>query len=251
MWTYIMGPFLALLPKPWRDALLFDKRTQAARAGALSGLLESAGAVIATGYWYMYAMMKYVDRGIDMAMSGKQGPVTDQAVAGVPVSLWFAHPFTWLLAYSIVEGVVRLCSAAFSGMIVGTLPLFLFDKICINPFRVSTRNRAEGSSLRSNASSLSGAIRERVIVARTSEVQDELSYRKSGTDEFLEICASRRKEDWNPPRVVRFEENYYRLESASVGSGPRPFLYTLRRLSAGVPGRSVLLYAPPNVLIRQ
>jgi hypothetical protein len=251
MWTYILGPFLALLPKPWRHALEFEKHTQAARATALSGLGESAAAIIAIGYWYMYAMTKYVDRGLDIAMSGKQGPVTDHAVAGVAVSLWFAHPFTWLLAYFILEGAVRLCSAAFSGMIVGTLPLFLFDKICINPFRASTRNRAEGDSLRSATSSLSGAIRERVMMARTSQVQDELSFRKSGADEFLEICASRRKDDWNPPRVVRFEDTYYRLEAASVASGPRPFRYTLRRLSAGVPGRSVLLYSPSNALIRQ
>ncbi len=251
MWTYLLGPFLALMPKPWRDALLLEKRAQAARATALSGLGESAAAIIAMGYWYMYAMMKYVDRGIDMASSGKVGPVTDQAVAGIALSLWFAHPFTWLLAYFILEGAVRLCSAAFSGMIVGTLPLFLFDKICINPFRASTPNRAEGNSLRSNASALSGAIRERVMMARTSQVQDELSFRKSGADEFLEICASRRKDDWNPPRVVRFEDTYYRLEAASVASGPRPFRYTLRRLSAGVPGRSVLLYAPSDALIRQ
>jgi len=251
MWTYILGPFLALLPKPWRDALEFEKYTQAARATTLSGLGESAAAVIAIGYWYMYAMTKYVDRGIDVAMSGKLGPVTDQAVAGVALSLWFAHPFTWLLAYFILEGVVRLSSAAFSGMIVGTLPLFLFDKICINPFRASTRNRAGRSSLLGSAATFSGAIRERVMSARTSQVQDELSFRKSATDEFLEICASRRKDDWNPPRVVRFEGTYYRLEAASVGTGARPFRYTLRRLSAGVPGRSVLSYAPPNALIRQ
>jgi len=251
MRTYLLGPFLALLPKPWRDALSFEKYAQAARATALSGLAESAAAVIATGYWYMYAMTNYVDRGVDMAATGKVGPVTDQAIAGVAVSLWFAHPFTWLLAYFVVEGVVRLCSAAFSGMIVGMLPLFLFDKICINPFRSSTRNRAHEGSLHSAASSLSGTIRERVMLARTAQVQDELSFRKSGTDEFLDICASRRKDDWNPPRVVRFEENYYRLEAASVGSGPRPFRYTLRRLSAGVPGRSVLVYAPPDALVRQ
>jgi hypothetical protein len=89
------------------------------------------------------------------------------------------------------------------------------------------------------------------MTARTTQVQDELSFRKSGADEFLEICASRRKDDWNPPRVVRFEDNYYRLEAAAVGSGPRPFRYTLRRLSAGVPGRSVVIYAPPEVIVRE
>jgi hypothetical protein len=251
MWTYILGPFLALLPKPWRDALFFEKHTNAARATALSGLGESAAAIVAIGYWYMYAMARYVDRGVDMATSGKVGPVSDQALAGVALSLWLAHPFTWLLAYFILEGAVRLCSAAFSEMIVGTLPLFLFDKILLNPFRTSTRNHDKESGLRSNTSSLSDAIRERLMVARTDQVPDELSFHKSGADDLLEICACRRKDDWNPPRVVRFQENYYRLEGASVGSGPRPFRYALRRLSAGVPGRSVLLYSPTNALIRR
>ncbi len=250
MWTYFFGPFVALFPKPWRDALLCEKNTNAARAAALSGLGEAAAAIVAIGYWYMYAMTRYVERGVDMATNGKVGPTSDQAIAGVAVFLWFAHPFTWLLAYFILEGVVRLCSAAFSDVIAGTLPLFLFDKIFLNPFRPSTRIQSEETGPRNNASSLSGAIRERLMVARTHQLPDELSFRKSGVDDLLEISASCRKDDWNPPRVVRFQENYYRLESASVASGPRPFRYTLRQLSAGVPGRSVLLYSPTDAVIR-
>jgi hypothetical protein len=251
MWTYILGPFLALLPKRWRDALFFEKHTNAPRAASLSGLGESAAAIVAMGYWYMYAMTTYVDRGVDMAMSGKAGVVTDQAVAGVALSLWFAHPFTWLLAYFILEGVVRLCSAAFSEMIVGILPLFLFDRIFLNPFRTSTKNRGGESGIRNNPSSVWSTIWERLRIAHSDQVPDGLFFHKSGTDDFLEIAACRRKDDWNPPRVVRFEENFYRLESVSVGSGPRPFRYVLRRLSAGVPGRSVLLYSPTNALARR
>jgi len=65
----------------------------------------------------------------------------------------------------------------------------------------------------------------------------------------MEILASRRKPDWDPPRVVRVRESYYRLEACSKCAGPRPFRYTLRRLSSGVPGRKVLLYDPEQAVL--
>jgi|HubBroStandDraft_2_1064218.scaffolds.fasta_scaffold00948_10 hypothetical protein len=250
MWTYILGPFLALLPKPWRDSLSFNRYAQPARAAVLSGLAESAAALVALGYWYIHAMNTWVARGIDSAISGELGPVTDQAIASVALSVWFTHPLTLFLGYFAMEGAVRLCGAAFSESMLGTLPLFLFDKIFINPFR-SNRNHSTADSLRANASSISSAIRERMMVARLSSVQDELFFRSSGTEELLEVSASSRKDDWNPPRVVRYGDGYYRLEAFSLESGPRPFRYSLRRLPAGVPGRSVLIYSPPDVLIRQ
>src|SRR6266566_9626061 len=54
-----------------------------------------------------------------------------------------------------------------------------------------------------------------------------------------------------PPRTVRYQDTYYRLEAASLGERPRPFHYTLRRLPVGVPGRTVLLYTPADAVIRQ
>lgn len=245
MWTYFIGPFLALLPKPWRDALSF-RYANIARAAVLSSLAETAGALLALGYWYNYAMNTWISRGLDNAMAGRLGVVTDQQIASVALSIWFTHPFTWFLAFFVVEGAVRLCGAAFSEEVLGSLPLFLVDKIVFNPFRGSRcPSLANGNPVAASAS-FSGAIRERVMTARLPEVADELTVRTSGPDEFLDISASRRKGDWIPPRTVRCGETYYRLESCTVDSGPRPFRYTLRRLSAGVPGRSVLLYTPPR-----
>ena len=81
-------------------------------------------------------------------------------------------------------------------------------------------------------------------------MSDELCFRKSALENILEIRASRRKQDWTPPRIVRYQDSYYRLEADSIGPPPRPFLYTLRRLPVGVPGRTVLLYAPFDVVIK-
>jgi len=251
MWTYILGPFLALLPQPWREAFAFQRNTHPARAASLSGLLESIGAIVVSAYWYMFAMTKWVERTVGAAAEGKLGPVTDQQISGFALSLWAAHPLTWLLAFFGLEGVVRLCAAAFTGSVYGTLPLVLFDKIFFASFRRPRRGLAADAGLRSNASSFWSAFRERLMIARRAEVPDQLRFEKSGGEEILEILSSGRKNEWTPPRVVRYEQSYYRLESSGTTSGPRPFRYTLRRLSTGVPGRSVLVYTPMEVRVVQ
>jgi hypothetical protein len=129
------------------------------------------------------------------------------------------------------------------------LPLFLLDKIFFGAFR----RRADATNTRdnspSNVASIASAVRERLLVAKTPLVPDELSVSNNTSEEILEIRACRRKDGWTPPRVVRYQESYYRLETESSGAPPRPFLYTLRRLSAGVPGRSVLIYAPADAVV--
>jgi hypothetical protein len=95
-----------------------------------------------------------------------------------------------------------------------------------------------------NFSSYVGAIREKAMVRGLPEVPDELCFSGSAPDEFLEIRACRRKADWNPPRTVRYQDTFYRLEACSGGSASRPFRYTLRKLTAGVMGRTVLVYSP-------
>ncbi len=251
MWTYILGPFLALLPKNWRDALSFTQFAQVGRATALSGLCESIGAIVALGYWYMYAMSTWTDRGVESALSGRLGVVTDRDIASVVLTLYLTHPLTWLLGYFMLEGAVRFCGAAFSENILGALPLFLLDKILISPFRRSSRAHTDRDMARGESPSLLGSMREGLLSGRRSRLQDEITLRKSETEEFLEVFASHRKDDWIPPRIVRYAESYYRLESSEVASGSRPFRYKLRRLSAGVPSRSVLLYSPGDALIRQ
>lgn len=251
-WNFIIGPILALLPKPWREALPFARNVRWGPAAIVSGLAELFGAVMGLGYWYMYAMSMWVDRSVSAAMHGRIAGATVQGIGGVALSVWATHPLTLLLGYAFLEGAVRFCGAAFSEDILGTLPLFLVDRILLHPFR--RRNPASavtGAGLVSNALSLVGAVGERVLTRRSGEVQDELCYQIEQGEEVLEICASRRKQDWIPPRTVRYENVYYRLESSTIKAGPRPFRYMLRRLSAGVPGRTVLIYSPASVLSRE
>jgi hypothetical protein len=249
--TYFVGPILAFFPRRWRESLPAALSVQWRPATILSGLAESVMALIAMVYWYSHSVTTWVSHGLDSALSGKMGPqVTDQEIGFVAILIFALHPLTWAIAYCGVEGMVRLAGAAFTDNIFGVLPLYLVDKAIVKiSGRGQTEAKSETYSTRENLASYAGAIREKVLMAGLPKVPDELCFTRSEVDEILEIRACRKKEDWTPPRVMRYQDAYYRLETSSQGAAPRPFVYVLRRLAAGVPGRSVLLYRPEEVVI--
>lgn len=249
MLTYFLGPLLALLPKRWRKSLFADLPVHWRAATMLSGFGESLAALVAMMYWYSYMMTTWVNRGWDAALDGKMPVgVTDHDIGFTALLIVATHPLTWFLAFAGVEGMVRLVSAAFSESNLGILPLLVVDAIIEKTLAGGKPSalRAAGFS-QGNVSSYVGTIREKVILARIPQVPDEHFVTRNGPDEFLEIRASHRKVDWTPPRTVRYQNMYYRLEASSERMSSRPFHYTLRRLSAGVPGRTVLIYSPEEV----
>jgi hypothetical protein len=221
------------------------------KATILSGIGESIVALTALMYWYSYSMTTWVSNALDAALNGKMGPgVTDQAIGFTAFAIWATHPLTWLIAYAGVEGSVRLVAAAFTETSFGALPLFVVDKLIgVITGRSKKEASATGYGLQENLSSYAGAVRERVMAKGAVDVPDELCFTGSAPDEMLEIRACRRKADWDPPRTVRYQDTYYRLEACSGGSALRPFRYTLRKLSAGVMGRTVLVYSPEETPI--
>lgn len=245
MRTFLLGPFLALLPKRWRASLPGSDSIEWRTPMILSGLGESLIALIAMMYWYSYSVTGWVSRGVDAALSGKMRPgVTDQEIGFMGLVVFATHPLTWLIAYAGVEGSVRLC-AAFTESYLGVFPLFILDKIYLKITERSGPSAAKAAGYKEGKwSSYTGAIREKVRLSRAPAVPDELCFSKSESDEILEIRACRRKPDWTPPKTVRYQDVFYRLEASSDGPEPRPFRYRLRRLSAGVMGRSVVVYAP-------
>jgi hypothetical protein len=245
MWRFLLGPFLAILPKRWRKSLAFSDAVNWRAASILSGMAESIAALVALMYWYSYSVTTWVSRGLDAAIAGKAPPgTTDHEIGFVALLIWATSPITWGLCYVGVEGMVRLC-AAFTDTVLGVFPLFILDKLYVKIF-LGGEPKPPGTPQfsQSHVASYVGTVREKVLTARLPLVPDELCIAKSETEEILEIRACRAKEDWTPPRVVRIDDNYYRLEASSKKSGSRPFVYTLRRLAAGVPGRSVIIYSP-------
>ena len=255
MRTFLLGPFLALLPKRWRALLPGSDSIEWRTQMILSGFGESLIALIAMMYWYSYSVTGWVSRGVDAALAGKMGPsVTEQEIGFMGLVIFATHPLTWLIAYAGLEGSVRLVGAAFTETNLGILPLFVLDRIYLKMTGRSGPSAAKAAGYeQGNLSSYTGAIRERVRHSLTPLLPDELRFSKSDTDEFLEIRACRGKPDWTPPKTVRYQDAFYRLETSSDGPEPRPFRYRLRRLTAGVMGRSVLVYDPEEtpVLVKE
>jgi len=251
MLTFLLGPFLALLPKRWRRSLLFRESIEWRIASMLSAFGEMLLAIVAFFYWYSFSMNSWVSRGLDAALAGKMGPnVTGEEIGFTAWLMLVAHPVTWLLAFIFVEGSVRLVGAAFTENNLGILPLFLFDKILLKiagrsgPGISQAAGYAEG-----NVSSYVGTLRDKVRSSHAPIIPDELCVTREQAEEFLEIRSCRRKQDWDPPRTVRYLDAFYRLEACTQGPEPRPFCYRLRRLSAGVMGRTVLVYSPEETPI--
>ncbi|HXJ05490.1 MAG TPA: hypothetical protein VNH65_10350 [Candidatus Acidoferrum sp.] len=245
MWSYLLGPFLSLLPARWRRALPFSQSVNWRAAAILSGLAESVVALVALMYWYWYSMSTSLSHLADLALAGKTATgTTDHHLAFAALLIWSTHPLTWGIAFFGIEGMVRLCGA-FTDTVLGIFPFFLVEKIYSKILRSAELEAPYAEKFsQSHVTSYVGALRDKVVTARLSQVPDELCVARNDSEEFLEIRSSRAKPDWNPPRVVRYGDRYYRLEESSRGSGSRSFVYKLRRLAAGVPGRTVLVYSP-------
>ena len=246
MFTFLLGPFLAALPKRWRQSLPMQRLIEWRIASMLSGFGEFLFGVVAMLYWYSYSVTTWVSRGLHAALAGKMGPnVNDHEIGFMAIFIFATHPLTWLIFYVAVEGSVRLVGAALTDNNLGVLPLFVADRIFLKLTGQSEPGIAQTAGYtETNLSSYVGAIREKARVIRTAIIPDELCVTREGVDEFLEIRACRSKSDWIPPRTVRYGDTFYRLERSSRGPEPRPFRYRLRPLSAGVMSRTVLVYAP-------
>jgi len=212
----------------------------------LSAFGEFLVAVIAMLYWYSYSVTTWVSRGLHAALPGRMGPsISDQEIGFTAIIIFATHPLTWLIGFLAVAGSVRLVGAACTESNLGILPLFVLDKMFLKITGQSGPGAAQQAGYTErNLTSYVGAIREKVRVSRTGSIPDVLCVCKEGAEEFLEIRACRRKPDWVPPRTVKYHDTFYRLEDCSAGSGPRPYRYRLRRLSAGVMSRTVLVYSP-------
>jgi len=54
---------------------------------------------------------------------------------------------------------------------------------------------------------------------RLPQLPDELVVRAEDAGSILEISSSHAKAEWAPPRIVRVDGDYYRLESTAGGRG--------------------------------
>ncbi len=239
--TYVFGPVLALLPGRWREAIDPGQQQVAwIPATIVSGTVEALAALIALMYWYSYSVAGWAQQVISSTIKAHpEAAVREDTVGFAAMTLMAMHPLTWLIAWFGLEGIVRALGAAFAGHVNGSFPFWALDRLVL-----LFRQRGATPAIGGNVASFVDALRDKLILSRTPVVADEICVSMDGPEEWMEIRSCRQKQHWDPPRVVRYQGIYYRLESCSKGEAPRPFHFYMRKLAAGVPGRTVLEYLP-------
>jgi hypothetical protein len=210
MCTYLLGPFLSLLPASWRANLPFAESIRWRRATFVSGALEVVASLCALVVWYSYSVTHHTRLQLSLALRAHPDIHPGPELLGLMGFIFVAlNVVTWVIAWFWFEGVVRAFGAAFTGEIVGTLPLWIIDQA----YRVLSRwnqNRR-----------------------RPPLVPDEVTWCKDGQVEVLRVMSCRPKTTWKNRPTIRIQEEFFQVDRSIPGSGPRPYVYHLRRLQPG------------------
>jgi hypothetical protein len=248
MWKLALGVVLSFLPRRWRCALASNEEVPWVHATVLSALIQGLLAFDALVAWYSHSVTTWAANAMDSALrNGPERTVPGQAIGFSALVLWMIHPVTWFIAFFVFEGLVRLLAAAITDQIFPTLPLAFADW-CIGKVtgRAPEGDAQHMPSMREALQSIISIAKDRVTAAGFPEVADELTEHTEDGEVILEIHSSRRKAEWTPPKTVRIGESYFRLEHWTEGQAPRRFIYRLRRVAAGAPGRTVIVYESPR-----
>ena len=224
-WTgYFVAPFYTLLPRRWRQAGGYESERALVPAAMISGLGEACAALLVLSVWYMY-YFNTLGRKYSVFQPGSAHfAFSSTEVAGGAVFITFAlNPLTWTIIYFGVEGIVRTLGALTTGEVVGMLPLYGFEL----GWRAARRRRQAP---------------ELPLVA------DEITPGGDGCD--IHIASCRQRDGWKYPFTLRYAGAYFQVIGEKyMGVGPRPFIYSLRRLPAAEVARGLSNYDPTDVLL--
>ncbi|MBI2839662.1 MAG: hypothetical protein HYX75_15230 [Acidobacteria bacterium] len=232
-WTFLAGPFLALLPGQWRRRVFRDLAVEWGPATVTSGLVEFLVGFFVLFDWYMRVIHIAVDSQMDPLLAAAVDKGQDIPVEFAAVSSGFSgfvafvfHPVTWILSFFVIEGLVRALAAGHAGQTPGTLPLALLDRAAARLKRLSHDLRIP-------------LVRDHVTRAIGSRGWD------------LRVASCRTKPDWTPPRTVRFEGEFFTVVRGGKKRRPskRPYVFLLRRPAEGEAFRGVIDYDPEDVLL--
>lgn len=214
MWlTYILGPFLAVLPRRWRKELFPNLPIRWERAAFLSGAMEVGFSLIFSFLWYAIF--------IHMFLRSGGGAYGDWAGLMGTVRFW-VNPIAWFWLLLAAEGILRALGGLFAGeargMAVIALGRYLYLRAKPMP------------------------------APELPLVSDEVT--PGGSDCDIKIASCRRKTDWRYPYTVRYAGAYFQVIAyRDIGAGPRPHIYSLRRLPQGEIAGGLREYHPEDVLV--
>jgi hypothetical protein len=221
--AYVVGPFYTFLPKRWRQGERNGAGKYLARAAMFSGLVEAFVALLVLWLWFIYYVGTLGDKYSAFSLTSSRFAFPSLEVSGGAAFITFMlNPLTWVILYLGLEGILRTFGALTTGEVVGSLPLYIADYIW--RFTKSKRDAPE-----------------------LPLVADEIT--PGGTACDIQIASCRRREDWKYPFTLRYAGAYFQvIAEKCITAGPRPYVYSLRRLPAGEIARGLGNYDPSDVL---
>jgi hypothetical protein len=223
-WTaYVFGPFYALLPKRWRTGVRYGSEKYVTRAALISGLGEAVLTVIVLAVWFLSYFGMLGQRYAVTADASEGAIIGAEFMGGAGLITFAMHPLTWLILYFAIEGVFRALGALTTGEVVGTLPLYGVDFL----WRLAKPKSA---------------------TTVLPLVPDEIN--PGGEICDILICSCRKREGWKYPFTLRYGGGYFQvIDEKFINAGPRPYIYSLRRLPGGEVARGLKNYDPRDVLV--
>jgi hypothetical protein len=135
-----------------------------------------------------------------------------------------SRTITSFAAYFCVEGLVRFYAGISTGEGLGSFPLTALADL----WRIAKRSSAR---------------------PKPPLVRDEVLPGGAGCD--LKIASCREKSEWKYPYTIRYEGAYFQVTGQiQMLAGPRPYIYSLRRLPPGEIARGLKDYSPDDILTR-
>lgn len=220
--SYILGPFLAFLPARWR-AIWFGNYDISWRAATiLSGVIE-----FVVGPFLLLIISALVQQNVstnlaNLAGHGNGAQIGGEAFTLFSLTLAALNPLVWFGFYIIFEGAARAFMAVTTGEMAGTLPLFLLDRAYLYGQR-------------------------QIWKTAPPLVPDQITNNISHAGWFLKIESCRMPRGWDVGRLLLYKDQYYRIASFSHAQSPRPYVFLLSSVPAGVRTRTVILYSPDTI----
>jgi len=225
--TYLLGPFLVLLPQTYRERLGRRLEINWPRAALISGVVQAGAAMLLLGLRYVDFIHRAIQRyGDTMVEAAGNREALGRALGTLGPTTWLEYvfqPVSLLLVYLFIEGSFRLLAAVSAEQALGSLPLYLLEF-----------GRARGAEIR----------RERALGPL---ILDEVT--RSGNE--LRIASCRPRDTWDHLTTIEYEGEFYELAETFAGQPPRPYVYLLCPIPPGKVIRGLHHYRPDELLARK
>ena len=220
--TWVLGPVYTLLPRSWRAAICPESERFLTRAATISGVAEALIAARVLSLWYVHFFSMLGDHYARYA-SSREAIMAPEIVGEAGFLVFASYPLTWVILYFGLEGIFRSFAAAVGNEVLGIFPLYAVERLC-------------------------RLVRVRRTAPCVPLVPDEITPGDATCD--IKISSCRKRSGWEYPFTIRYERAYFQvIAERFIGAGPRPYIYSLRRLPLGEVARGLKDYHPDDVLV--